>query len=148
MLLDLSLPWQETIQTAIQPRVVDLAFRDMQQIVQCCGRIPVLLDGQFAAWSTQPVDRQHRCHAGPGNIGDLLVQMSGKKLLQPQLLPQLQSKIAIAKSARAFDANLLHQDTGDTRVVGKLRIVRKQLQLRTLALLVEGLDGLLPARLS
>src|ERR1700747_1319929 len=41
MLFDLGLQWQETIEAAIEPRVVDLACFDVQQIVQR-GGIPVL----------------------------------------------------------------------------------------------------------
>src|SRR5260370_7674335 len=108
MLLQFGLTWQETIQAAIQPRVVDLAFRDVQQIVQRCGWIPVLFDGQFATGSTQPVDRQHYDYAGPRNIGDLLVQMSAKKLLQPQTLPSLPPKLTNTKPTPTSTTTLLH----------------------------------------
>ena len=87
MLFDLGLQGQQTIQTTIEPRVVDLAFRDVQQIVQRSGGIPVLFDGQFTSWITQPVDRQHGGHAGPRNIGKFLVQMFSKKLLELQTPP-------------------------------------------------------------
>ena len=57
MLLELGLKRQQTIQTTIEPRVVNLTFRDVQQIVQRRGRIPVLVHSQLATRSAQPVDR-------------------------------------------------------------------------------------------
>ncbi len=87
MLFDLGLQWQETIEAAIQPRVVDLACFDVQQIVQRRGGIPVLFHGQLAARRTQPVDRQYRGDARPGYIGAIHVQMLRKELSEPQLLP-------------------------------------------------------------
>jgi hypothetical protein len=62
MLFQFRLLRQHTIQASVQPRVVDLAFLDMQDIAQRCGRIPPLLDRQLAARRTQPVDRQYRGH--------------------------------------------------------------------------------------
>ena len=44
MTLQLRLVRQQPVQTAVQPRVVDLGVFDPQQIVQRRGRIPALLD--------------------------------------------------------------------------------------------------------
>src|SRR5271166_1748459 len=49
MPLQLRLVRQNAVQAAIQARIVDLAFFDLQQIVQRGGWIPALLDSQFAA---------------------------------------------------------------------------------------------------
>src|SRR6266851_5265105 len=46
MPLQLRLVRQNAVQTAVQARIVDFAFPDLQQIVQRRARIPTLLDGQ------------------------------------------------------------------------------------------------------
>ena len=74
MLLQLCLVRQNPIQTAVQPRVVDLAFLDRQQIIQRRAGIPALFNPQLAARRTQPIDRQHRYYTRPGHIRRLLIQ--------------------------------------------------------------------------
>jgi hypothetical protein len=62
MLFQLRLVRQDPVQTAIQTRVVDLAFFDFPQIIQRRRRLPALLDRQLAARRAQSVDRQYRGH--------------------------------------------------------------------------------------
>ena len=73
MSLQLGLVRQNPVQTAVQTRVIDLAFFDLQQIIERCCWIPPLLNRQFAAGRAQPVDRQHSGHARPRHIGRIAV---------------------------------------------------------------------------
>src|ERR1700692_3666650 len=70
--------------------------------------------------------------------------MLRKELREPQLLPQLQPKKTVTESARALDANLLHQHPGYVRIIRHFCFGGKQLQLIALSVLVEDLHGLLP----
>ncbi len=108
----------------------------------------MLFHGQLAAWIAQPVDPQHCGDARPGHIGAIHVQMPSQELREPQLLPQLQTKITVAKSARALHPNLFHRHPGYIGIIGHFCFRGEQLQLRALPVLVENLDRLLPTRLS
>jgi hypothetical protein len=85
--LQLRLVRQHAVQTAVETRVVDLAFFDPQQIVECGGWIPALLDGQFAARRAQPIDRQQRGHARPRHIGGFAIDGLLEEAIQFETLP-------------------------------------------------------------
>lgn len=87
MPLQLRLVRQYAIQTAIQARVVDLAFFDLQQIIQRRRRIPALLDRQFAARCAQPVDRQQRRHARPCHIACFMIDCLFEEAIELKPLP-------------------------------------------------------------
>src|SRR5258708_691690 len=72
--------------------------------------------------------------------------MPRKKLIEPQLLPYLQSEITVAESARALDADFLQQHACYVRIIGRVRFGSKQFQWCAFALLVAHFNGLLPAR--
>jgi hypothetical protein len=111
MLLQLALVRQQAIQHAIQPRVVDLAGFDAQQIVQRRGRKPALLDCQLAAWSTQPIDRQQRSHARPGHLG-LVPGTIQDRLEENDPIPAAattQDLKTLAKAARALQPHTTNQ---------------------------------------
>ena len=87
MPLQLRLVRQNAVQTAIQARIVDLAFFDLQQIVQRGGWIPALLDGQFAARRAQTIDRQQSRHARPGHVGGFAIDGLFEETIQFEPLP-------------------------------------------------------------
>ena len=63
MPLHLRLVRQNAVETAVQARVVDFAFVDLQQIVKRSRGIPTLLDGQFASRRAETIDRQQGRYA-------------------------------------------------------------------------------------
>ena len=70
--------------------------------------------------------------------------MSSQEFSEPQLLPQLQAEIRVAKSTRALHPDLLHQHPGYVRLIRCFCFGGKQFQLCCFALLVEHFDSLLP----
>jgi len=139
---------QNAVQATVQTRVVDLAFFDLQQIVQRRRRIPALLDGQFAAWRTQTIDRQQSRHARPRHIGRLVIHRLFEESVQSQPLPQLDPQIAGAELARSLQSHFIQQYARHLRVIGRrLHIRGEQFQLLCFTLLVENLDGLHPPRM-
>ena len=148
MPLQLRLVRQNPVQTAVQPRVVDLAFFDLQQIIQRRRWIPALLDRQLAARRAQPVDGQHRRHTRPRHIRRIVIHRLLEETIQRQALPQFPAQEAGAELARSLQPNSIHQHARHLRIIGRrLDMRRKQFQLLGFALLVEHLDRLQPTRL-
>src|SRR5579875_2197267 len=56
MLLQFRLVRQQAVEAAVQSGVIDRTRPNAQQIIQRGGRIPVLLDPQFARGGAQPVN--------------------------------------------------------------------------------------------
>jgi len=137
---------QDAVQVAVKTRVVDLAFFDLQMIVQRGRWIPALLDGQFAARRTETVDRRHRRYPRPGNIGPLAIDVLFEEIIQFKPLPQLQSEKSGTEPTRPFQANLVHNYPRRI-VIGRHLMQRKQFQLTRFLSLVEHLNRLQPARL-
>src|SRR4051812_4696155 len=107
MPLQFRLVWQNPVQAAVQPGVVDLAFFDAQQIIECCGWIPALLDRQLAARRTQTVNRQHCRHTRPRHVGLLIIQDVLEEPVQLQTFPELQTEPATAELSGALQAHLI-----------------------------------------
>ena len=148
MPLQFRLVRQDAIQTAVQTRVVDLAFFDPQQIVQRRRRIPALFNGQFAARRAQPVDRQQRRHARPGHIGHIVVHRLCKETIQFQASPQFQPQIAGAELSRPCQAHPVDQDPCHLRIVwGRLHLRREQFQLLRFTLFIKDLNRSQPPRM-
>src|SRR5580704_18385289 len=94
MSFQLRLVRQNTVQTAVQARVIDLAIFDLQQIVQRGGRIPALLDSQFASRRAQTIDRQQRRHARPWHVDGFAIDGLLEETIQFETLPYFQSEQA------------------------------------------------------
>jgi hypothetical protein len=107
---------QNSIQAAVQARVVDLAVFDPQQIVQRRRWIPALFNPQFAAWSAQSVDRQQRRHTRPRHIGRIVIHRLFEKAIQFQPPPQFQPQIAGAELARPFQTHPVDQHACHLRI--------------------------------
>jgi len=99
-----------------QPRVVDLAFGDVQQIVQCWDGYQCRSMASSLPGATQPVDRQHRGHAGHDIQRSPRSRCRAKTPPTPTAFHKLQSK----DSNRQTVAFVLHEPSslapGDTRV--------------------------------
>src|SRR6266699_2685333 len=142
MLLQLRLVRQNPVQASVQPRVVDLAFFDTQQIIQRGGWIPALFDRQFAARCAQPVNRQHGSHPRPRHVGLVLIHRIFKESLQPQALPKFQTEPARAELPRPLQSHLVQQHTRHWGIIRwRLHVRRKKFQLLRLTLLVEKLPS-------
>ena len=143
MALQFRLVGQQPVQTTIQAGVVDLAFRNPQQIIQCRGGIPALLDAQLAAGRTQAVNGQQRRHSRPGYLSGFLIQQVFPEPVQFQPLPQFQTQATSSKLPHPA-----HPHPSYVRIVLRhLDVRRKQFQLPAFALLVEDRDHLQPVRL-
>src|SRR5581483_5817241 len=148
MLLQLRFVRQNPVQATVQPRVVDLAFFNPQQIIQRSGWIPALFNRQFAARRAQPVDRQHRRYSRPRHVCLMLIHRLPEKAVQTQTLPQFQTEPTGTELPRPLQSHFVQQHPRHLRIVGRHLDVRwKQLQLLRLSLLVEDFDGLQPPRL-
>ena len=148
MPLQLRLVGQNAIQTAIPARIVDLAFFDLQQILERRGWVPALLDGQFAARRAETMDRQQGCHARPRHIGGLLIEAPFEEAIQFQALPQFQSEKARADLPSSFQPHFVQQHTPDLRIIRRRRHMRReQLQRLRIALFVEDFNRCQPAGL-
>jgi len=62
----------QPVQAPIEPRVVDLARLDVQQIIQRSAGVPAFFNGQLTAWRAQAVDRQQRRDPRPRHVGRIL----------------------------------------------------------------------------
>jgi len=113
-------------------------------------RIPVSFDGQFAYLEhTNRVDPptprprgRPRTSASPGP------ECRAKNSSNPNCFHNFQSKIATPNRRVRLYTNLPSLAPGDTRVVGSSASFGNNFNCVLFSLLVEGLDGLLPARLS
>src|ERR1035438_7095812 len=92
MLFQLRLVRQNTVETAVQAAVVDLAFFDLQQIIQCRRWIPALLDRQLAAGCAEPVDGQHRGHARPWHLRRIVVHRLLEEAIVASTTPSLENR--------------------------------------------------------
>jgi len=119
----------------LQPGVsVDLAFGEgADESSNAVDDTQCRFDGQFGYLDTQPVDRQHRRHAGPRNIGDHLIQMSAKKTPPHQRSTTPSPKIQSPNRSAVRSTRTFFTSTGRHSGRRELRIVRNNLQLRTLS---------------
>ena len=148
MPLQLRLVWQHPVQATVQPRVVDLAFFDSQQIIQSRGRVPALFNRQLTAWRAQPVDRQHRGNPRPGHISLMLVDGLFEEAIQFQTLPKFQTEPDGSELPRPLQTHLVQQHPRHLRIIRRrFHLRREQLQLLRFTLLVENFNRLQPARL-
>ena len=131
---------QHPVQTTVQPRVVDLAFFNTQQIVQRRRWIPTLRDRQFAARRAQPVDRLHRGHARPRHIGRIVIHHLLEEAVQCQAPPEFPPQITGAELAGSLQAHPVDQDPCHLRIVsGRFQMRRKQVPLLRLTLFIKDL---------
>ena len=148
MLLQFRLMRQDSVQAAIQTRVVDLAFFDLQKIVQRGRRIPSLLDGQFATRRAETVDCQQRRNPRPGHIRRFTINALLKETIQLKPSPQFKPEETGAERSCPFQAHLVHQNARHLRIILRHRDMRwKQLQLMRITMIVENFNRLHPARL-
>src|SRR5208337_5686624 len=56
---------EQAIEPAIATVVIDLGFRDAEQVVERRAAEPVLGDVQLARWLAESSDNEHRSHGGP-----------------------------------------------------------------------------------
>ena len=146
MPFQLRLVRQNPVQTAVQARVVDLALFDLQQIVQRGGRIPALLDSQFAARRAQTIDRQQRRHARPWHVDGFVIDGWLEEAIQFETLPHFQSKEAGTELPRSLQTYFVQQHPRYLRVVRRrLHMRGEQFQLLGFALFIEDLNGCQPA---
>jgi hypothetical protein len=148
MPFQLRLVRQNAVQTAVQARVVDLAVFDFQQIIQRGGRIPALLDSQFAARRAQTIDRQQRRHARPWHVGGFAIDGLLEEAIQFETLPHFQSEEAGAELPRPLQTYFVQQHPRYLRLVRRrLHMRGQELQLLAFTLFIEDLNGCQPARL-
>jgi len=133
---------QNAVQAAIQARIVDLAFFDLQQIVQHRGRIPALFNGQFAARRTETIDRQQRSHARPWHIGRFVIDSLFEETIQFEALPQIQPQKTGTELPGPFQSDFVQQHASHLRIIRRRRHMRwEEFQLLCFALIVEDVNG-------
>jgi hypothetical protein len=68
----------------------------------------------------------HGCDTEPGHIDTHPIEMLREELIELQLLPQLQSEIAVTESTRALDPYFFHQHPCYVRIIGRFSFVIKK----------------------
>jgi len=107
-----------------------LAHTGVVQIELIGEERAALFNRQLAPRCTEPIDREDRGDARPRHVGGNRIHPRLEELVQPQLVPERQTKQRRPQLPRPLQPDPLEQDLCDLRVIRGRRDVRgKQLQL-------------------
>ena len=101
---------QKRVQRAIETLLVDLLRRNAQQIGQGALGVEMFGDVQFARRIAEAAEDQDQGHQRPGDFFAAGGNRAVEKVLQAQLLDELQSQPRPAEVAAVFDAHALDID--------------------------------------
>lgn len=119
--------YQQFVQPAVQPVVIDVRGVDPEQIIQRGVGVPALAECQFRALRTKSAKAQNARHGGPVDLLAAAPNVLLEETVQTEAPPQRQGQIDLAELAHALDSDPGQIDAGP---LGRLRGTAKQIGLR------------------